>query len=225
MTTSHQHGPLPGFLLGLTVVSGLVDAFSFLSLGHVFVANMTGNIIFLGLAIAGIGDNSVISSLLALSAFTVGAAVAGRVAARHPPHRGHLLAGAAAGQTVLFTAAAAVALASPALGTASRLTVITLLAAAMGGQNAAVRRLGVPDLTTTVLTRTIAGLVADSSTPDVRWRRIGSVTALLTGALTGGLLLQHAARTAPLWLAVALLATFSVTVHRMTRQPAAQSWR
>jgi uncharacterized membrane protein YoaK (UPF0700 family) len=37
-------------LLGLTVVTGLVDAVSYLRLGRVFVANMTGNVVFLGLS-------------------------------------------------------------------------------------------------------------------------------------------------------------------------------
>ncbi|HKA04701.1 MAG TPA: DUF1275 family protein, partial [Acidimicrobiales bacterium] len=50
---SGPHGPLPPLLLGLTLVTGLVEAFSYLSLGHVFVANMTGNVVFLGFAIAG----------------------------------------------------------------------------------------------------------------------------------------------------------------------------
>src|SRR5215210_6908099 len=42
-----RHGPLPPLLLGLTLVTGLVDAFSYLLLGHVFVANMAGNVVFL----------------------------------------------------------------------------------------------------------------------------------------------------------------------------------
>jgi uncharacterized membrane protein YoaK (UPF0700 family) len=33
-------GPLPQLLLGLTVVTGLVDAFGYVTLGHVFVANI-----------------------------------------------------------------------------------------------------------------------------------------------------------------------------------------
>jgi hypothetical protein len=41
-----QHGPLPLLLIALTFVTGLVDAFSYLVLGHVFVANMTGNVVF-----------------------------------------------------------------------------------------------------------------------------------------------------------------------------------
>ena len=60
------------------MVTGLVDAFSFLSLEHVFVANMTGNVIFLGFGLAGVGDIAVLASLVAILAFTLGAAFAGR---------------------------------------------------------------------------------------------------------------------------------------------------
>src|SRR5687768_2511195 len=59
------HGPLPLLLLALTVVTGLVDAFSYLVLGHVFVANMTGNVVFLGFALAGAKGFSISASLLA----------------------------------------------------------------------------------------------------------------------------------------------------------------
>ena len=37
-------------LLGLTAVTGVVDAASYLGLGHVFTANMTGNVVFLAFA-------------------------------------------------------------------------------------------------------------------------------------------------------------------------------
>jgi hypothetical protein len=47
------HGPLPLLLLALTVVTGLVDAVSILRLGRVFVANMTGNVVFTGFAVTG----------------------------------------------------------------------------------------------------------------------------------------------------------------------------
>jgi Protein of unknown function (DUF1275) len=63
-----------------------------------------------------------------------------------------------------------------------RLTLIGLLAVAMGGQNAVVRRLAVPDLTTTVLTFTFTGLVADTTPQSVRARRLISVLAMLAGA-------------------------------------------
>jgi Protein of unknown function (DUF1275) len=60
MTVDRRHGPLPVLLVGLTVVTGLVEAFSILRLGHVFVANMTGNVVFLGLALAGVGEVSIL---------------------------------------------------------------------------------------------------------------------------------------------------------------------
>lgn len=58
-----QHGPLPPLPLVLTGVTGLVDAVSFLKLGHVFVANMTGNVVFLGFAISDPQDFSVPASI------------------------------------------------------------------------------------------------------------------------------------------------------------------
>ncbi len=48
-----KHGPLPPLLVAMTFVTGLVDAFSYLLLGHVFVANMTGNVVLLGFALVG----------------------------------------------------------------------------------------------------------------------------------------------------------------------------
>jgi uncharacterized membrane protein YoaK (UPF0700 family) len=67
------HGPLPPLLLALTVVTGLVDAFSCVVLGHVFVANMTGNVVFLGFALAGASGFSISASLVALGGFSLGA--------------------------------------------------------------------------------------------------------------------------------------------------------
>jgi hypothetical protein len=66
-----------------------------------------------------------------------------------------------------------------------RLTLIGLLALAMGGQNAVVRRLAVPDLTTTVLTLTVTGLVANTTSQSVRGRRLISVLAMLGGCANG----------------------------------------
>ena len=82
------HGPLPPLLLALTVVTGLVDAFSYLVLGHVFVANMTGNVVFLGFALAGAGGFSIPASLSALGAFSLGALTGGRLRAHLGAHRG-----------------------------------------------------------------------------------------------------------------------------------------
>jgi uncharacterized membrane protein YoaK (UPF0700 family) len=98
------HGPLSPLLIAVTLVTGLVDAFSYLTLGHVFVANMTGNIVFLGFALAGDPDFSILASLVALGSFAVGALCGGRLGSRLGQHRGHLLYTAAIIQAALLVA-------------------------------------------------------------------------------------------------------------------------
>ncbi|MFE9561847.1 YoaK family protein [Streptomyces sp. NPDC006487] len=191
------HGVLPPLLIVLTFVSGVVDAVSYLGLGHVFVANMTGNVVFLGFAIAGDRSLSAPDSLLAVGAFLAGAAAAGRL--RRTTAAAGMFAPLVAVQTVLVGGA----LALTALG-AGPPGVIALLALGMGLQNAVVHRLAIPDLTTTVITRALTGLVADPWGPGPL-RRLVTVVALLLGALAGGILtLRHGALWA-LVLAVVLL--------------------
>ncbi|MGH3884512.1 MAG: YoaK family protein [Pseudonocardiaceae bacterium] len=225
MAAGRAHGPLPVLLVGLTVVTGLVDAFSYLSLGHVFVANMTGNVVFLGFGLAGIGDIAIGASLVAILAFILGAALGGRWAVDRAPHRGRLLAAAATVQSVLVVAAATVAETAGVGGSAARLTLVGTLAVAMGGQNAIARRLAVPDLTTTVLTLTVTGLVADATSWAVRLRRLVPVIAMLGGALAGGALLRWVSTPAPLWLAAVLLASCALIAHAATRRPQSQAWK
>jgi len=223
--TARAHGPLPTLLVGLTIVTGLVDAFSYLSLGHVFVANMTGNLVFFGFGLAGTGSVEIAGSLVAILAFALGAAMGGRWALRKAPHRGHLLAAAAATQSGLLLPAALVAQADGVGRAPVRLILIALLAVAMGGQNAVARRLAVPDLTTTVLTLTVTGLVADATPWSVRARRSASILAMLGGALAGGLLLRWVGPAAPLWVAAAILVACSVAAHVATLRPLAPAWR
>jgi uncharacterized membrane protein YoaK (UPF0700 family) len=220
-----DHGPLPALLVGLTVVTGLVDAYSYLTLGHVFVANMTGNVVFFGFAIAGTGGISITASLLAVLAFAIGALLGGRLAASHPPHRGLLLAVATAVQACLVLAAAVVASSAGTRHAAVRFILIGLLAIAMGGQNAVVRRLNVPDLTTTVLTRTVTGLVADSPKGATRVRQILGIVAMVVGALIGGLLRRFVFIAAPLWLAGVVLIGCAAAAYLAVRRPEAESWR
>ena len=78
---SAQEDGLPPLLIVLTVVTGVVDALAYLRLGHVFVANMTGNVVFLGFAAGGASGLSVPGSLLALACFLPGGIAAGRLAA------------------------------------------------------------------------------------------------------------------------------------------------
>ena len=220
-----RQGPLPVLLIWLTVVTGLVDAFSYLSLGQVFVANMTGNVVFLGLALSGASQVSIGSSLLAVVTFALGAAVGGRWSAGRELHRGRLLAAATTVQAAVVLATAVVASTAGTNASASRLALIGLLALSMGGQNATARRLAVPDLTTTVLTLTVTGLVADTTPSSVRARRLVAILSMLIGALAGGLLLSWTFTTAPLWLAAGLLLACAATAHTAASRADAQTWR
>ena len=135
------------------------------------------------------------------------------------------LTGATAVQAGLVLVASIIASTTGVQGSAARLTLIGLLALAMGGQNAVVRRLAVPDLTTTVLTLTVTGLVADTTSPSVRARRLLSVAAMLADALTGGVLLHWVALAAPLWLAAVLLAICAAGAFLAAGRPRSQAWR
>ncbi len=148
-----RHGPLVPMMVVLTVLTGVVDAVSYLKLGHVFVANMTGNVVFLGFALAGAGGLSAVASILALAAFLLGALAGGWLGAHHL-HRGRLLRAANAIQATLLLVALLLSItADKPLDEGVRYAIIILLALAMGVQNAAAQRLAVPELTTTVLTQ------------------------------------------------------------------------
>jgi uncharacterized membrane protein YoaK (UPF0700 family) len=204
------------------VVTGLVDATSYMKLGHVFVANMTGNVVFLGFGIAGAAGISVWASLTALGSFLVGGGGGGRIGAHWSSDRGRHLTVTTSTELLLVAAALVVAaLSTHQIGTASRYVVISLLAIAMGVQNAAARRLAVPDLTTTVLTMTLTGLAADAALSGGRGSKIGrralSVAAMLLGALVGGALVLKVDNPAPLALATGLLAAIAFFAHRASR--------
>src|ERR1700754_4135437 len=136
-----RHGPLPLLLIVLTVVTGLVDAVSYLRLGHVFVANMTGNVVFLGFSVDPHSGLSAVASLGAIAAFALGALGGGRVA--------NTLARTGAGRwlaTALAAEAVMLGLVAALTGTGvlpftghGNLVTIAVLAAALGVQNSTVR--------------------------------------------------------------------------------------
>jgi len=202
-------------LLILTLVSGLVDAVSYLGLGRVFTANMTGNVVVLGFAAAGAPGFSAPASLTSLGAFLLGAICAGRVGSRMS-RRGRLLMLAMLTEAVLVSVTAVVAfLSSTVASGAGRYAVIAVLAFAMGVRNATVRRIAVPDMTTTVLTMTLTGLAADSSlaggTNKGAGRRASAVAAMLIGAITGAALYLHIGPGLPLLIAAAAAAGAAVS--------------
>jgi len=95
----------------MTDVSGRVDAVSVLALGHVFTANMTGNVVFLGFAIGGAAGLSVSGSLTALICFAVGALLGGWMTRKMiPQDSGATLAHALVIETIFFFFAAAVSI-------------------------------------------------------------------------------------------------------------------
>jgi uncharacterized membrane protein YoaK (UPF0700 family) len=183
-----------GILLAMTVVTGVVDAVSFLAMGRVFTANMTGNIVLLGFALAGARGLSISRSSVALIAFLTGAVAGGRLASdvsgvNHWVSRGFLV------EALLLAIGAMSAIgfgSDAAINSLHLYALIASTAMAMGLQNAVVRKLGVPDLTTTVLTLTITGLAADSRIAggdNPRWqRRVAAIVAMLAGAVAGALL-------------------------------------
>jgi uncharacterized membrane protein YoaK (UPF0700 family) len=220
-----RHGPLVPMMLALTFVTGVVDAASYLRLGHVFVANMTGNIVFLGFALAGARGLSSATSLVALGSFLVGALAGGRLGARTPEHRGRVLRAASTAQLALLVLALLVALAdNEPLHTGARYALLVPMALAMGVQNAAAQRLAVPELTTTVLTRTLTGLASEAGLaggPGAKLgRRTVAVAAMLLGALTGGLLVLHVAVAAALAVASATVLGVGLAVHLLSRADA-----
>ncbi len=190
---------LPFALLGMTAVTGLVDAVSFLSLGHVFTANMTGNIVLLAFASTGVPQVSLARSITALLGFLAGAAVGGRIMAGASAAVQLRAASSVFALEIVFLVGATVAaLGYSAVSSPHFLRIYAMIAftaIAMGMRNAAVRKLAVPDLTTTVLTLTITGLAADSSlahgtNPHLQ-RRITAVVAMFAGAVLGSITLRH----------------------------------
>jgi uncharacterized membrane protein YoaK (UPF0700 family) len=193
----------PAILLAMTAVTGIVDAVSFLALGHVFTANMTGNIVFLGFAIGGAPGVSIPRSLLALAFFFIGALIGGKMTSQMTAQnsgqaviRAVIRASVVEVFLLLTAATIAIGLTTPSEDHQLQLQgVIVTTAIAMGLRNAVVRKLGVADLTTTVLTLTITGLAADSSLvggDNPRWqRRCAAILAMIGGAAAGALMLTQ----------------------------------
>lgn len=224
-----KQGPLPPLLVGMTLVTGLIDAFSYLVLGHVFVANMTGNVVFLAFALAGAPDFSILASLAALGSFVLGAMLGGLLGSRLGQNRGHLLSVAAALQALLLGSAVVLAaLSGNPVGAGYSYILIIVLGIAMGLQNAIARKLAVPDLTTTVLTLTIVGMAADTGlvggSGSRAGRRLISVVAMFLGALVGSVLIFDVSMIAPLVVALIINLIIAGTALLSSRTNPAWVW-
>ena len=209
-------------LVGLTVVTGVVDAVSFLGLGHIFTANMTGNVVFLGFAMAGGEGLSAVRSVTALAAFAVGGVCGGRlVHARGRAPARSLWFAMWLECALLVIATAATVRATPELSSVAAYAVIVATAVAMGLRNAVVRSLAVPDLTTTVLTLTITGLAADSRLAGGdgprTGRRLLAIAGMCGGALGGGAVLRAFGITAALGVSALLVFGLALSARGLAR--------
>lgn len=243
-----RFGPLPGLLLILTAVTGVVDAVSILSLGRVFVANMTGNVVFAGFAVVGAPGFSLSASLFALAGFLAGAAAGGGMITWAGRDRGLLVRAGTAAEAVL--AAAALLLAglsgdpgvshgtlavSGSFGPFIADGVAALLAIAMGIQNAVARKLAVPDMTTTVLTMLLTGVGADFRAVIRERGRVDRaalsdlgrcllvVATMLAGGVGAAWLVLNVSPLSALSLATALLALAAIGAALAASRPG--DWR
>jgi uncharacterized membrane protein YoaK (UPF0700 family) len=204
-------GVRDGLLLALTLVAGSVDAVSYLGLGRVFTANMTGNLVLLGLAVGQGQIPEALRSVVALLGFAAGAMLGGWVGGGG--HGGEVwpspvtlilaleLALLAAFQVAWLFAGSDVP-------NGELEVLIAISAAAMGAQSAAGRRLAVAGVTTTYVTGTLTTLMAEivamarRQPGSARW--VGVLVALTVGAIVGVILMEQARPIAPLLPVVVL---------------------
>lgn len=210
-------------MLALTFSTGVVDAVGYLGFDRVFTGNMTGNVVILGMGLAGADELPILRPLFALALFMAGAALGGRILTDESGWTRRTtvaLSLVTAGATVLAVGVTLVDVSSSeVLGTVTTST----LALVMGLQAATAKRLRVAEITTVVVTSTITGLASDSRLAgglSPHWiRRALAVLLILLGAVAGALLL----RIAP-WAGISLSALLSLVVtiaghldHRRTR--------
>lgn len=194
----------------------MVDAACFLSLGEVFAEMMTGNLLLI-MFYLGTGHplSAYAANAMAVAAFLFGAIIAGRIV-RGP--YGHTRFGFII-EWAFLALAVGFSLALPLeTSTLARFVLICTLAFAMGMQNALIRRHGVPDLATNVMTLTLTALVADSALAggtNERWRRrFASITVFAAGALVGALLTT---RLGPWAALLGALVLFTIALPCLTR--------
>ncbi|GLJ80275.1 YoaK family protein [Microbacterium imperiale] len=211
-------------LMILTFVTGVVDAVGYLALDRVFVGNMTGNIVILGMAVAGGDDLPILGPAIALAAFTVAAFAAGLFLRTRRKEWGGAVTGLLiAGAVVIAALGVAFLIPDAADSEALILTASTLTAAAMGMQAAVARSLAVADMTTVVVTSTLTSLASESLVDGgIRgfWnRRLGAIVLIFLGALAGAALLVFGPGV-PLLLAALLTVVVVVIGHRRLFTPA-----
>ncbi len=201
-------------LLLLTFGTGMIDAISVLVLGHVFVANMTGNVIFLGFWFAPHTVVDTTAAAVAFVSFLAGAVIGGRFI-RHLEHdtRRWVTISLGVECVVLLTLSILSGTGVLDYQNNTKLFLIAGLAVAFGSQNATARQFGIQELSTTVLTSTIVGLGVDSRLAGGTGKREGlrfSVILTMCAGAAVGAALSRITVAPVITLVAALVATTAV---------------
>jgi uncharacterized membrane protein YoaK (UPF0700 family) len=213
---SRYHLPIRDLLVVLlTLTTGAVDAASFLALGNVFGSVITGNMVLLGVAAGAHRPDLAVHSGVALAGYMAGVAIGAPLSARPDGHgdgetwppRVTVTLVAELGVLCAFSVVWELTGTDPDGGV--QFVLVAVLAAAMGLQAAAVRRLG--QMSSTYLTSTLTGLVAGlvtGSKPDGMARSLGVLTGIVAGAVAASVLV----RTAPAWLPAMVLLPLGIVI-------------
>ncbi|MHB8588443.1 MAG: YoaK family protein [Candidatus Dormibacteraceae bacterium] len=210
-------------LLTLTAAAGSADAISYLGLGRVFTANMNGNLVLLGVAIAQGQLAGSIRSVIAFAGFGVGVLIGARVTATTKPtviwpRSVNLAMFVELGLLMAFGAGWEIAGDQPAALALNSL--IALSAAAMGVQTAAARSLAVVGVTTTFVTGTLTSLIAELASASRDWSRWtlwgATLACMVIGAAAGAAMFVSWRPGAPL---VGMLLVGIVTAVAATPTP------
>jgi uncharacterized membrane protein YoaK (UPF0700 family) len=218
------HRVRDALLAALALAAGSVDALAWLTLGKVFSAFMTGNVVFVAVGLWSHDARLALHAATAVGAFGAGAWVTARVMPRQSP--GVLwparvtagLVGAAMVQLGFWIVWVAVG-GRP--GATLVLLLLAVSALAMGVQTATAVALGVHAVFTTAATATwtvLAGDAAHWSATRIERRRLAMVLAgTLLGAFVGALLVSHARAWMPLLPALLTAAVALVARHTVER--------
>jgi uncharacterized membrane protein YoaK (UPF0700 family) len=204
-------------LLLLTFATGLVDAISVLVLGHIFVANMTGNIIFLGFWFVPAAGIDLTGAIVAFVGFLTGTIIGGRLA-RHLGAQGRRWLTMSLGIEVVVLVALSILAGTGVVSyqANTKLFLIAGLAVTFGIQNATARQFGIQELSTTVLTTTVVGIGVDSrlagGTGEREKLRYSVIFALCGGAIVGATMSRYTV--APVITLAAAVVSVSLLIFR-----------
>jgi uncharacterized membrane protein YoaK (UPF0700 family) len=204
-------------LLLLTFATGLADSISILALGHVFVANMTGNVIFLGFWLAPKTSIDLSAVLVALPTFLCATVLSGRLLRRFGERARAWITTVLVTEIVLLVALSILAGAGVLqYQENSKFIMIGVLAVTFGLQHSSARQFGIQELSTTVLTSTIVSLGQDSrpagGTGERQKLRAGVVATMCAGAFFGATMSRY--MVAPVFAVAAAVIATSLLIFR-----------